>query len=186
MSSAVAAEVEDGVDIRRCLPGDEARLSAVGGATFLDTFAGVLAGDDILGHCERQHAVQRYAAWLADPHCALWLAEARPGNAPIGFAMLSPPDLPSVPTQAGDVELKRIYLLHRFHGGGHGARLMQAAIGEARVRGAGRLLLGVYAKNERALAFYARKGFVPIGERRFRVGDNEYEDRILALDLVAA
>lgn len=177
---------ENGVGIRRCQSADAQRLAAVASATFLDTFAGVLEGSDILAHCADQHTVQRYAGWLADTRYALWLAEARPGDAPVGFAMLSPPDLPSVATQADDLELKRIYLLHRFHGGGHGARLMQVAVDEARARGAGHLLLGVYAKNERALAFYERKGFQPIGERRFRVGGNEYEDRILALNLMSA
>ena len=84
-----------------------------------------------------------------------------------------------------DLELKRIYLLSRFHGGGTGRRLMQHAVDEARSRGAGRLLLGVYAGNERALAFYARCGYVRVGERRFQVGANTYEDAILALDLTA-
>lgn len=174
----------DGVRIRRCGREDAERLALVGAATFLETFAGVIHGDDILAHCASQHTAQRYAAWLADDAShALWLAEAQPGQAPIGFAMLSPPDLPSVATHADDLELKRIYLLHRFLGGGHGAALMRVAVEQARARGAGRLLLGVYAKNERALAFYERQGFRSVGERRFRVGDNDYEDVILALDL---
>lgn len=181
------ANGSENIEIRPCGMEDAERLAIVGAATFLETFAGVVDGDDILAHCARQHSPERYAAWLVDDaHNALWLAEAQPGRAPVGFAMLSRPDLPSAATRPYDLELKRIYLLHRFHGGGHGAALMQVAIDEARKRGAGRLLLGVYAKNERALAFYARQGFEPIGKRRFRVGANEYEDLILALDLGGA
>ena len=180
----MATASEDSVGIRRCGPDDAARLSAVGSATFLETFAGVIDGDDILAHCAHQHAQQRYAAWLADAHYVFWLAEAQSGRAPVGFSMLSPPDLSSVATHDDDLELKRIYLLHRFHGGGHGAALMRVAIDEARARGAGRLLLGVYAENARALAFYARNGFVPIGERKFRVGGTDYYDLVLALDLI--
>ena len=180
------ASASESIAIRRCGAEDAERLALVGAATFLETYAGMIGADDILAHCAHQNAPQRYAAWLADERYVFWLAEAQSGRAPVGFSMLSPPDLSSVATHDGDLELKRIYLLHRFHGGGHGAALMQVAIGEARARGASRMLLGVYAENARALAFYSRNGFVPIGERRFRVGVTEFHDRVLALDLIGS
>ena len=89
-------------------------------------------------------------------------------------------------TDEADLELKRIYLLSRFHGAGAGRALMEAAIVEARLRGARRLLLGVYAGNGRAIAFYLKQGFSRISERRFQVGRNAYEDIIFALDLKEA
>ena len=61
----------------------------------------------------------------------------------MGFALLSPPDL-QVPAGPGDVELKRLYLLHRFHGGGAGAALMEAVADAAARAGFDRLLLSVY------------------------------------------
>jgi len=42
------------IALRRCVPGDEEALALVGAATFLETFAGLLAGPDILAHC-REH-----------------------------------------------------------------------------------------------------------------------------------
>jgi ribosomal protein S18 acetylase RimI-like enzyme len=165
--------------IRPCGPEDAARLALVGQATFLETYAGVLPGEDILHHCRKEHSEARYAGWLAKPGYGFRLAAAAQGGAPVGYAMISPPDLP-VPSAEGDVELKRIYLLHRFHGSGLGARLMAAAIDAARAGGARRLLLGAKEDNLRALAFYAREGFVRIGVRKFRVGANEYDDLVLA------
>lgn len=171
--------------IRPCAPGDAAALALVGQATFLESYAGVLPAADILVHCRTQHAETLYADWLARPDHHLWLAEAAEGLAPVGYAVLTPPDLP-VATDAGDVELKRIYLLHRFHGAGHGAALLGAAVQAAASAGKRRMLLGVYGRNTRALGFYARQGFVQVGVRRFRVGANEYDDLVLALDLAAA
>lgn len=168
--------------IRRAHAGDAEALALAGAATFLETFAGILDGADIVAHCRKQHAADLYAQALAEPGVALWLAETA-GAAPVGFAMLTPPYLPLAELRADDLELKRIYLLSRFHGGGTGRALMQHAVDEARARGAGRLLLGVYAGNARALAFYARCGFVQVGERRFQVGANSYQDAILALAL---
>jgi ribosomal protein S18 acetylase RimI-like enzyme len=168
------------IEVRRCVPGDEEALALVGAATFLETFAGLLEGPDILAHCQVQHAVSQYGAWLADAKYTLCLAELR--GAPVGFVVLSPPDLPVAMTQ-DDIELKRIYLLHRFQGGGLGRRLVGWSVAEARSLGKKRLLLGVKADNTAALAFYDRVGFVRIGERKFLVGTMLCDDYILSLAL---
>jgi ribosomal protein S18 acetylase RimI-like enzyme len=169
--------------IRRCVPGDEIALSIVGHATFLDTFAGVLAGKDILGHCIQQHSIEKYAAWLGDPDSAAWIAEVEPGQAPVGYLVLTKPDLPLSDVSLDDAEVKRVYILSRFRGAGLGRRLMQEAETHARARGIRRLLLGVYSGNSAAISFYKRLGYERVGERTFRVGDNIYHDFILALAL---
>jgi len=174
------------IGIRAAARGDEEALSAVGKASFLEAFAGILDGGDIIAHCERQHAAAVYRDWLADDDMRIWLAEATPGRAPIGYLVLAPAKLPVADPQADDLEIKRIYLLHRFHGQRVGKRLMDAAVADARERGAGRVLLGVYAGNHDALAFYQRCGFAQIGQRTFRVGDTDYDDIILALPLPPA
>ncbi|HEY8616400.1 GNAT family N-acetyltransferase [Phenylobacterium sp.] len=168
--------------IRPCVADDAAALALVGQATFLETYAGMLPLSDILHHCRHEHGEVRYAGWLGRPGYRFWIAEMAVGGAPVAYAMTCPPDLP-VQTGPGDVELKRIYALHRFHGSGLGPRLMAAAIEGAQAAGASRLLLGANRDNGRALAFYARRGFVQVGERRFKVGANEYDDVVLARSL---
>lgn len=171
------------ITIRPCVPADVAALSLVGQATFLESYAGDLRAADILEHCAVQHGQAQYARWLADEAYGLWLAEAQPGDAPVGYAVLSPPDLPVGP-EDGDVELKRIYLLHRFQGGGTGAALMTTVIEAARRTGARRMLLGVYGRNEKAIGFYARQGFTQVGVRQFQVGDSLFDDLVLGRDLL--
>ncbi|WP_223620395.1 GNAT family N-acetyltransferase [Lysobacter sp. ESA13C] len=182
-STSTSPATGDAVRIRRAGADDAGALALAGAATFLETYAGILHGRDIVEHCRKQHAQEVYADWLDDAGAALWLAETAEGAAPVGYAVITPPKLPLHDLSGGDLELKRIYLLSRFHGGGVGRELMEQAVAEARVRGARRLLLGVYAGNARALAFYARNGFEHVGERRFQVGGNTYGDAILALDL---
>lgn len=172
-----------GIRVRAARGGDEAALSLLGGATFLESYAHLLPVTDIVGHVARQHAAQVYERWLADRACRCWLAEHLPGCAPVGYAVVTPPDLPLAGLRPGDLEIRRIYLLHRFHRGGLGRRLMAEVIDHARAVAAQRLLLGVYSRNEAALAFYARLGFGQVGTRQFRVGANDYFDYILSLDL---
>lgn len=66
------------------------------------------------------------------------------------------------------------------------AAYAEALAGGARAwlaEAAPRLLLGVFAGNARARAFYGRHGFRPVGERRFAVGDRAYDDVVLARPL---
>ena len=184
MASDISAPT--GITIRPCVKGDEQALALVGQATFLEAFAGILDGADILAHCQRQHDAQLYRDWLALPAMRLWLAEATPGGAPVGYLVLGPAGLPVTEPRPNDLEIKRIYLLHRFQGLRVGQRLMQAALSQARAGGAGRVLLGVYAQNHDALAFYARCGFAQVGWRTFRVGRTDYQDVILGLELAPA
>ncbi len=170
------------VSVRRAQLGDEDALSLVGQATFLETFAGVLDGSAIVAHCYAAHSPARYREWLEDPGSRLWLAETEVGKAPIGYAVLSSPALPGA-DPAHDLELKRIYLLARYQGGGLGKQLLASAIEHARLAGAARLLLGVYAGNAGAISFYGRQGFKQFAIRKFNVGGRDYDDHVLSLGL---
>jgi ribosomal protein S18 acetylase RimI-like enzyme len=44
-------------------------------------------------------------------------------------------------------------------------------------------LLGVYGGNAAAIGFYERLGYRKVGERRFNVGGNFYDDLVMALQL---
>eukprot|EP01030_Chromulinospumella_sphaerica_P021442 gene21442-21383_t len=80
--------------IRGCVAGDETRLSMVARATFLETYAGIVAGGDMLLFGEATHDPGSYAGLLADPGIDLFLATLEPGEAPVGYAMVCKPDLP--------------------------------------------------------------------------------------------
>jgi ribosomal protein S18 acetylase RimI-like enzyme len=167
------------IHIRPCTADDANALALIGQATFLETFAGVLAGSAIIAHCQNAHAVDVYRKWLQDPAYRLWLAEVAPGGAPVGFMVVATPQLPLPDLSDNDVELKRIYILSKFQGGGTGAKFINAAVDHAATLKAVRLLLGVYANNHAALGFYARQGFKQIGTRKFNIGGQEYDDFIL-------
>ena len=168
--------------IRQATEDDAGHLALIGGATFLETFAGVLDGQAIVDHCRREHSQTAYETHLKAGARA-WLAETRAGNAPIGFSLLGQTHLPGSRADGTDIELKRIYTLSRFHGGGVGNALMERAVSHARNEGYLRLLLGVYSGNARAQAFYAKQGFAPIANRQFQVGDRLYDDVVLARPL---
>lgn len=168
--------------IRKAVPADASSLALVGAATFLESYAGVIDGAAIVRHCIQRQTPDVYAAALADPQQALWLAEASPGAAPVGYLHLAPPDLP-VEIRPGDIEMKRIYVLSKLHRSGLGLMLLQAGLAHARATGRTRMLLGVYKNNARAIGFYEAQGFHSAGERQFDVGGAVYCDWVMARDL---
>jgi ribosomal protein S18 acetylase RimI-like enzyme len=166
--------------IREAGAQDFAGLALIGAATILETYAGVVERDDMLDFCAHEHSAEAYADYLAEGS-RIWLAEAILTGAPLGYVMLSPPDLDAA--RDGDVEVKRIYTLTRMQGSGLGKALMETALAAA--AGHSRVLLGVKADNARAIAFYAKHGFRAIGTRRFRTGQTWHHDLVLARVLAA-
>ena len=164
--------------LHRAGPADAAALSLVAGATFLEAFAGILDGADIIAHVARNSSAAAFETYLAGGAIAT-LATADAGGAPIGYSLLTAPDLP-IAAEPGDIELKRIYALFPTHGTGLGPALMARAADDARSAGHRRLLLGVYGGNKRAQRFYEKQGFAVAGTRRFLVGATWHDDLIYA------
>ena len=174
------------IQYRECSAADAAVLALVGGATFLEAYAGWIPGDAIVGHCLKNHTEAAYAGYLAQPTTRAWLAEIAPGAAPVGYALLTAPDFARELLEPGDAELKRIYVFSRFHRGRDGAGpatgqgLMELAVAQAQAQGSPRLLLGLHRENARALRFYRKNGFEPIGTRTFQVGAQTFDDLVMA------
>ncbi|MES1197276.1 MAG: GNAT family N-acetyltransferase [Pseudomonadota bacterium] len=169
------------ITIRPCTAADAPALSVLAQATFLETYFSLVAGADIIAHCEEKLSPAAFTALFDEPRTRLWIAESAT-TAPVGYALACAPDLP-VPTAPNDLELRRIYVLAGLYGAGAANLLMNAAFDEARRQQAPRVLLGVNRENARALAFYARHGFIEVGARRYHVGAGYYDDFVLARTL---
>jgi GNAT superfamily N-acetyltransferase len=166
----------DGV-IRRADVSDAESLSALSVATFSAAFAHLYPPSDLAAFLEESYAVERSRAQLADPRIATWLMEAQ-GEA-VGYAMAGPCALPHQEVTPTCGELKRIYLLPDWQGGGRGSRLLATALNwlEAETRGA--LWIGVWSQNFGAQRLYGRMGFVKVGEYDFKVGETRDHEFIL-------
>lgn len=158
--------------------GDADALAHLGAATFLATFAFDHPGKPLIEHLGDAHSSAYYAEALDDPDIDILIGET-PLGAPVGYAMVTPPSHPGL-QQSGDIELKRIYLLGPWQGGGNGRDLMNRVFEVAHKRGAKRLLLSVYEQNVRAIAFYERSGFIAVGETVFMVGQVPFRDFVYA------
>jgi diamine N-acetyltransferase len=161
---------------------DADALSVLGSATFLTSFAFDHPGPALLQFLKDMHNPDFYRAALSDPNIAIIIGKT-PLGAPVGYAMITPPEHPEL-QQDGDIELKRIYLLHPWQGGGNGRALIDLAIAKAIQKNGRRIILAVYESNPNAIGFYQKMGFEKVGETIFMVGDAPFSDHLYAKRLI--
>jgi diamine N-acetyltransferase len=77
------------------------------------------------------------------------------------------------------LEIERIYVLRDFQGLGLGKALVEKALEIARRKEKSFLWLGVWQKNENAIAFYERLGFRKAGTHPFIMGSDRQTDWIM-------
>lgn len=171
------------VTIRRAVPADAAALAQLAARTFADTFGAYNDPQDMRTHLSAAFGVRQQAAELADPHAVTLLAER--DDVAVGFAQVRRNPPPSGIIAEQSIELQRFYVDRNAHGTGLAQRLMQAAREAARGLGGARLWLGVWERNARAIAFYAKEGFVDVGSKHFDVGSDRQTDRVLVAELGA-
>ena len=173
MGPAVVAPRPPG--IRRATVADAAALSAICARTFTETFGHLYPAQDLANFIGESYAVERQRMILAHPDYAVWLLED--DGVAVGHAAAGPCGLPHPEVAPGDGELKRLYVLRDYQSGGHGGRLMDAALAWLLRDGPRTLWVGVWSENLGAQRFYARRGFERVGEYDFPVGktiDLEY------------
>lgn len=163
--------------IRRATRADAEALSRIGAETFSETFGHLYPPQDLAAFLETAYAMETSRRDLADPDKAVWLVEA--GGAVVGHALAGPCDLPhdEVTTTCG--ELKRLYILKAFQGGGTGSRLLAETLAWLERDGPRRLWIGVWSENFGAQRLYGRLGFEKVGEYHFIVGETRDREFIL-------
>lgn len=112
---------------------------------------------------------------LADPRSVFFLVETA-DQTPIGYAKMRQHAPPRKMTNRHAVEIQRIYLLQSQVGQGLGRLLMDHCLTWARNEGYSAVWLGVWERNQRALAFYERMGFERFGYHYFQFGSERQRD----------
>jgi diamine N-acetyltransferase len=161
--------------IRRAAPEDAAAMARIARETFVETFGHLYPPADLSAFLDAAYAEGKIRDELADRQCAGWLVEA--DGQTVGYAQAGPCALPHPDVGPTCGELKRLYLLRGWQGGGLGGRLLDQALAWLERDGPRDLYVGVWSENHGAQRLYARLGFEKIGEYGFPVGatiDHEF------------
>ena len=172
--------------VRPATIADAPSLSRLAAETFRETFGRENSPEDMASYIASAFTTERQASEIRDSSGAVLLAEhGGPDGAELaGYAHLTAGPAPAAVRGPAPLELKRLYVARAWHGRGVAQALMDAALDTARARGAETLWLGVWERNARAAAFYAKYGFQRVGEHTFMLGADAQTDWLLARPLV--
>jgi ribosomal protein S18 acetylase RimI-like enzyme len=168
------------VSVARRNAATAAQLAALGRQTFQDTFAADNRPEDMAAYLAATFSEEKQLAELEDKDTVFLLARMQ--QELVGYAKLNFHSILGVePGKASDlrVEIARLYVREDWVGTGLGASLMRRIIEEARQQACRSVVLGVWEKNQRAIAFYQRFGFKVIGQHEFLLGTDKQTDLIM-------
>jgi len=164
--------------LRQAGPEDAERLAEFGARTFFESFAADNTPEDMRRHLESAWARDKQLAELRNADIDTLIVEDAQGEW-CAFAQVRAGKLSEGVPAEGSIELWRFYVDKRWHGKGVAGSLMAAAKQCARKRGADTMWLGVWERNERAKAFYAKHGFGKVGRQVFVVGSDPQTDDVM-------
>jgi ribosomal protein S18 acetylase RimI-like enzyme len=169
--------------VRPAVHTDVQALSALGAETFRETFDDSNTPEDMARYLAESFSPEIQAAEIADPLNVMLVAERHAptgGTTLVGYAQLRAGEVPPDVQGPDPLELKRLYILRAWHGRGVAQALMQVCLDTATARGCGTLWLGVWEHNGRAQAFYAKYGFVRVGQHDFVLGTDVQTDWLMS------
>ena len=141
---------------------------------FLEAFSESNSEADMALYLEQGLSVAKLTAELAEPNSRFYFA--RVADELIGYLKLN---LGGAQTELQDpngLEIERIYVLKAFHGKQVAQELLAKAVEIAVEVNATYLWLGVWEKNDRAIRFYEKNGFVAFDTHIFKLGNDEQTD----------
>ena len=156
-------------------------LMALSRKTFQETFGAQNTQSDMQAYLDKAFHPDKLRAELLHENSRFYLLFA--DGAPAGYLKLNWGPAQSDINDETSLEIERIYVAQEFQGLGLGRYLMDKAIQTARDEQNSYVWLGVWEKNEKALAFYHRQGFIRTGAHTFSVGDSKQTDYIMRLTL---
>lgn len=165
------------VVVRPAAPAHAELLAPFTSAVFAHTYGAAIPPAALAAYTAREFTAERMAADLADPalhHMLAWQGAALAG---VCRMLVAPPPVGQL---AAPLEISRFYVAPAWHGTGVAAQLLDAALGLAQRLDRQSLWLCVWEHNRRALAFYQRHGFRPIGTVAVHVDATAFDDLVLA------
>lgn len=169
------------IKINKVTLADIVQLQEIGRQTFAETFSSTNTEENMKAYLEDGFSNAKLSAELDNPNSEFYFATLN--NTVIGYLKIN---FGLAQTELKDdkaLEIERIYVLQEFHGKKVGQLLYDQAIHLAKEKKADYVWLGVWEKNDRAIQFYTKNGFVEFDQHIFVLGDDEQTDIMMRLEI---
>lgn len=170
------------INIKPCTIEDLSILQEISYETFTETFKEQNSPENMNAYLERAFNLKQLEKELSTISSQFFFVYFN--NEVAGYLKVNTQDAQSENMGEDSLEIERIYIREKFQKLGLGKYLINKAIEIAEEQEKNKIWLGVWEKNENAIAFYKKLGFVQAGSHSFYMGDEEQIDFIMSKSLV--
>ncbi|OIK10446.1 GNAT family N-acetyltransferase [Bacillus sp. MUM 116] len=170
------------IDIKKCTLEDLRKLQEISYETFDETFKDQNSPENMNAYLERSFNLKQLEKELNNISSEFFFVYFN--NEIAGYLKINTNDAQSEEMGDESLEIERIYIRSKFQKHGLGKYLLNKALEIAMERIKKKIWLGVWEKNENAIAFYKKMGFVQTGAHSFFMGDEEQIDFIMTKTLI--
>lgn len=156
---------------------DSEKLQNIGYETFKETFENQNSPENIKTYLERAFNLKQVEKELSNPSSQFFFVSLNDEIA--GYIKVNTGNAQSEEMDDEFLEIERIYIIKKFQRHGLGKYLFNKAMDIALEQNKKKIWLGVWEKNENAISFYKKLGFVQTGAHSFFMGDEEQTDLIM-------
>lgn len=168
------------VQIKPAGPADAETIAQLSITTFRETYGAFTSMENMDIYAAEHFSLEVTRKELSEPGFRFYLACL--DDKPVGFVKLRGDRKPKGIDELRSMEIQRIYVLQEFQGASIGKELMQLAKQIAREGRYQVLWLQVWQKNERAIRFYQKSGFVIYETTTFTFGKECHADFLMRFD----
>lgn len=165
------------MNIIKCTLEDLQTLQEISIETFYDAFKDQNSPENMKAYLEKAFSLEQLEKELTSKFSQFLFVYFN--NEVAGYLKINTNEAQTEKMGDESLEIERIYLKNRFQKHGLGKFLLNKAIEIATELNKKKIWLGVWEKNENAIAFYKRMGFVQAGSHSFIMGDEEQQDYIM-------
>jgi diamine N-acetyltransferase len=170
------------ISITKCTLEDLLSLQKISYDTFMETFKEQNSPENMNAYLERAFNRNQLEKEISNPASQFFFVYFHDEVA--GYLKVNINDAQSEQMGEESLEIERIYIKSTFQKHGLGKYLFNKALEIAQELQKKKIWLGVWERNENAIAFYKKMGFVQTGTHSFIMGDEEQLDFIMTKTLL--
>ena len=170
------------IDIKKCILEDSRKLQEISYETFSETFKHQNSPENMNAYLERAFNLKQLEKELSNIFSQYFFVYFN--NEVAGYLKVNTNDAQSEEMGDESLEIERVYIKSKFQKHGLGKYLLNKAVEIALECNKKKIWLGVWEKNENAIAFYKKMEFVQTGAHSFYMGDEEQMDFIMTKTLI--
>ncbi|WP_141434418.1 GNAT family N-acetyltransferase [Bacillus sp. 03113] len=168
--------------MKKCSLEDIHILQEISYETFNDAFCDLNTPENMQTYLERSFNLEQLEKELSNVFSSFFFIYSNEELA--GYLKVNMNEAQSDNIDREALEIERIYIRSKFQGQGLGQHLINKGLEIAKEQNKKKVWLGVWEKNEGAIRFYKRMGFVKSGAHFFYMGDEKQTDFVMTKTLI--